>query len=74
MNSYGVISEVPGMRLYDFESVCGASETNLPKTYILPDDKIPSVRDQGTVGACVAFSLAEMLEVFNYNETGNLVL
>ena len=69
MKSFGVISEIPSIRLYDYAATCGAFNIDLPTKYVIPEDRRPMVRDQGNVGACVAFSLAEILEVFNYIET-----
>lgn len=67
---YGCLKETPSARDYRYEEVCGSVESNLPKSYILPDDCLPEVRDQGNVGACVAFACVEIAEVLNRKEFG----
>ena len=62
---FGCLQETPSLRTYDYDVVCGAAEEELPKSYILPDDRLPKVRNQGNVGACVAFACVEIMEVLN---------
>lgn len=63
--NFGCLKETPSIRNYDYEIVCGASKIEIPTEYILPDDRLPKVRNQGNVGACMAFACVEILEVFN---------
>lgn len=65
---YGCLYEIPSIRTYTYDAVCGASGVDLPESFILPEDRIPPVSDQGNVGACVAFAIAEILYVFNHLE------
>ena len=62
---FGCIKEIPSIRNYDFNIICGASNEEIPKEYILPDDRLPKVRNQGDIGACVAFACVEIMEVLN---------
>ena len=69
----GVLRETPSVLLYDYETVCCGSssdEIEIPDEYMLPEDRIPTCRDQGTTSQCVAFASAGILEIFNYIETG----
>lgn len=66
--NFGCLKETPSIRNYDYDIVCGASKIEIPTEYILPDDRLPKVRNQGSVGACVAFACVEILEVFNRME------
>lgn len=59
----GLIASPIPLRSYDYE-LCrpsGGSET-LPDEYILPEDRIPDIYDQGDVGACVGFSTCSCAE------------
>ena len=70
-NKFGCLEEFPSVRNYDYEIVCGVSSTTLPDTFLLPADRRPAVRDQGNIGACVAFSCVEIMEVLNKIEFNN---
>lgn len=48
----------------------GASETELPSSFILPDDRIPTVRDQGDTNSCVGHAIAETMGVLYGMEFG----
>ena len=48
----------------------GASETELPASFILPDDRIPTVRDQGDTNSCVGHGLAETMGILYGMEFG----
>ena len=62
---FGCLKETPSLRNYDYDIVCGTTNDELPESYMLPDDRLPTVRDQGNVGACVAFACVEIMEVLN---------
>lgn len=69
----GVRLEARPLRLYDYEKVCGAVETEFPKKFSLQNRV--TVKNQGDTSACLACVLAsvaeyiwgkEMSEGFNY--------
>ena len=69
---YGVIDAPESMLVYDGETVCGSAENvELPATYMLPDDRIPDVRNQQTTSMCVAFAITGIMQVFNRIEEGD---
>ena len=70
MNTFGCLKEIPSVRTYTYDAVCGASKIEVPQTYLLPEEFRPKVTNQGTVSACVAFAIAEILSVFNKKEFG----
>lgn len=70
--NFGCLKEIPSVRTYSYEAVCGKSTADVPSRYILPSDRLPAVTNQGTTWACVAFALAEILSVFNLDEFGKL--
>lgn len=64
MSATGVIASPIPLRSYDYE-LCRPSSSSvetLPDTYILPEDRIPPVRDQGTIGMCVQMALCGCAE------------
>lgn len=69
---YGVINAPESMLAYDGEVVCGAAgDIELPSYFMLPDDKIPDVRNQYTTSMCVAFATSGILQIFNRIEVGD---
>ena len=48
----------------------GASDTELPASFILPDDRIPTVRDQGNTNSCVGHAIAETMGILYGMEFG----
>lgn len=60
---FGSLFSIPDLR--DYRAV--ASEQEFPEEYAL---EMPNVKSQGTVGSCVAHSLATATEYFNKKETG----
>lgn len=57
------------MLVYDGDLLCGSSdEVELPAVYMLPEDRIPDVRDQLFTNMCVAFAITGILQVMNYVE------
>lgn len=67
---FGCLKETPSVRTYTYGGVCGSREINLPESYMLPNERLPKVTSQGSIWACVAFSIAEILSIFNYDEFG----
>lgn len=64
----GVQNEIINhIRDYDYETVCGISETVFPDEYEIPRENTGTLKDQGNVGACVAEVIAQISESF-YNE------
>lgn len=65
---FGVVPEIEPIRLYDYESVCGASATSAPDvTYPAEyeiDRNLSTLKDQGSVGACVAEVISQIAEAF----------
>ena len=68
----GVIEEKPSLLLYDFDRVCDSDITNeeLPDEYILPEDRIPTCRDQKQFNQCTCFAACNILEILHYIKTG----
>ena len=64
MNSgFGVIKEIiPHSRDYEYERVCGASDTAFPLEFEIPRENTGTDKDQGTVGACVAEVISQIAE------------
>lgn len=69
----GVLDEAPSLLLYDYETVCGTSDVEIPETYRIPQDRIPDCRDQGATGQCAAFASTNILQILNQVETGNRI-
>jgi hypothetical protein len=69
----GILNEKPSLLLYDYETLCCSSaidKIKIPEKFMLPEDRIPTCRNQGTTGQCAAFATAGILEILNYLETG----
>ena len=51
-NINGVLEEKPSLMLYDYETVCGATneDEEIPETFRISEDRIPDCRDQKTTG------------------------
>lgn len=69
MNKTGCLFRPTNTRNYTY-IVVGASETELPTSFILPEDRIPTVRDQGDTNSCVGHGIAETLGVLYGMEFG----
>ena len=69
MRKTGCLIRPSNTRNYIFS--CSAEDVNLPTEYILPDDRIPTVRDQGNTNSCVGHGLAETMGVLYGMEFGN---
>ena len=50
------------IRDYDYETVCGAAEISFPEEYEIPRENTGTLKDQGSVGACVAEVIAQIAE------------
>lgn len=73
----GILNEKPSLLLCDYETLCCSSTNSLekiPESFMLPKDRIPTCRNQGTTGQCTAFATAGILEILNYLETGERTL
>jgi len=69
---YGVIDAPESMLVYDGGIVCGSADgVELPATYMLPEDRIPDVRNQQTTSMCVAFAITGIMQVMNRIEEGD---
>lgn len=60
----GVVASPPMLRSYEYEVVRGNTQdvSKLPETYMLPEEYIPPVRDQGMIGMCVQMALCGCAE------------
>ena len=66
--AYGVVESTPSVRLYSYDVIAKGSE--YPDSYMLPEELLPTIKDQGEVGACAACASASVIEFLNQNETG----
>ncbi len=67
---FGVIPEVEPIRVYDYDAVCGTSadgDVTYPVEYEI-DRNLSTLKDQGSVGACVAEVIAQISEAFYHKE------
>ena len=71
----GLQQEIEPLRTYDYERAFGAINTSVtyPSYYILPEDRLGVVKDQGRVGACVGCVMSSLAEVFEKIETNENV-
>lgn len=60
---------IPHIRDYDYEVVCGASGTEFPEEYEIPRENTGTLKDQGSVGACVAEVIAQIAENWYSKQT-----
>lgn len=72
---FGVAIGAGDTRVYDFSVLKKSFKVQdvLEDEVRIADEDLPSIIDQGHIGSCVACSLAEMLEFFNYLETGTKI-
>lgn len=70
----GAMEEVlPQIRNYDYEMVCGAVEkeaSNFPLKYEIPKENTGTLKDQGSVGACVAEVICQIAQELWKRELG----
>lgn len=69
MNKTGCLIKPSNTRNYKLP-VGDISDKDLPSTFILSDDRIPTVRNQGDIGACVGHGIAEVLGILYGLEFG----
>ncbi len=58
-------------KLLDYNGEFRIKASNLPNSFILDKQYIPDCRDQGTVNSCVGYAITNIMQVLNYQETGN---
>lgn len=58
----GCILRPAKIRNYNYISVCGANKVELPKTYMIPEENMPLVDDQGSINSCVAHGISKAIE------------
>jgi hypothetical protein len=61
----GVVPEIPSIRQYDYELVCGATSTSAeyPSKWGINKTYAGKVKNQGEVGSCVAMVISSLMEV-----------
>ena len=57
-------------KILDYCGAFRAKGMELPASFTLEEERIPDVRDQGSVNSCVAFSATNIMQVLNQLETG----
>lgn len=73
---HGCLPPIDSIRIYDYSALpkkempMGAASVT---DYKIPEDRLPQVKDQETVGSCVAHAITSTLEVLHYIETGKWV-
>ena len=74
--SFGAKPEIPSIRLYEYEKVCGASakaNNEYPETFCLNEVEMGfAVKDQGSIGACVACATSTAIEALILRDLLNL--
>ena len=68
----GLIDSGSSLRTYKYDAVLGSADetAKYPSYYILPEDRLGVVKDQGIIWACVAEAISSIAEVMNGIETG----
>lgn len=69
-NKNGVMIDVPHIRDYEYEKVCGVSATTYPEEYEIPRENTGTLKNQKTVGACVAETCVQIAEEWWKREFG----
>lgn len=72
MNKHGtgVIACPTSVRTYDYEAVCGAPSGTYPSYFCLPREHMGTLKNQGSIGACVAETIAGIAEELWRRRTG----
>lgn len=67
---FGVMPEIEPMRMYDYEMACGGKkvEKTYPEEFMIEKKYLGVLKDQGSVGACVACVMSSLAEVFELIE------
>lgn len=76
--AFGALAPIDSIRFYEYEQlpkleISGGLDIDSVKEYKIPEDRMPYVHDQGTVGSCVAQAITATLESLHYIETGEWV-
>lgn len=61
---------VSHIRDWDYETICGAVGTSFPEEYEIPRENTGTLKNQGTVGACVAEVISQIAENWYTKQTG----
>lgn len=69
MNKNGIVG-APSVRTYDYNSVFGTAEYELPKEFMLPKECMSDVLNQKRINACAAFVMAGIAQVKHRKEHG----
>ena len=56
------------IRNYEYDVVCGSTNTDFPEEFEIPRENTGTLKDQGDVGACVAEVIAQIAESFYHEE------
>ena len=70
INHTGCLLKPSNITNYKFIAGSGVSDKELPASFILPEDRIPTVRDQKSYGACVGHAIASVVGIFYGAEFG----
>ena len=66
MTKYGAIYS--GIDVRDYKMVCSAQQYDFPKEF---DFETVRIKDQGSIGRCVATALSSIIEYYNYKQHGD---
>ena len=66
-NTGAILSKID---IRDYEASTEISIKDLPEEYSIPEENLPRVKNQMTVGSCVAHALSSAMEYFNEKDTG----
>lgn len=73
---YGCLPSIDSIRVYDYANLpkkkLGLAPENVAE-YKIPEDRMPRVLDQGSIGACVAHAICSVLESIHYTQTGEWI-
>ena len=58
------------LKITDYNGGFRSGSAMLPDSFCLPTELIPDVRNQGDVNSCVAFSVTNIIQIFNQKEAG----
>ena len=72
--AYGALPNVDSIRVYEYDVLPKAAvDAGRVQEYKIPEDRMPPVLDQMTIGSCVAHACCSVLAVLHYMETGKWV-
>ena len=58
------------IKMTDYNGEFRSGGVELPDSFCLPTELVPDVRNQGEVNSCVAFSVTNIMQIFNQKEVG----